>query len=87
MRATDVLARQQAMQGRQGTPLLEPGGEPPLAVGSCGAAPRSVFGGDQRQPASGVEEDAGGIWRSRAAGEDESYFVPYQSTTEPSSAS
>jgi len=59
MRADDVSTREPAIQRRERVPLLERGREPAASLRPGGAAPGVVSGGDQRQPASGVVQDAG----------------------------
>ena len=45
----DVSAQQQPQEGRQGTSLLQRGGEPAAGSRQDGAADRSISGRDQRQ--------------------------------------
>src|SRR5208282_1462368 len=63
----DVLAMPPAEEGRQGTPLLQRRGEPAPAVRQSRATPRTVSGRDQRQPAGGMAQNAGGLRRAAAA--------------------
>ena len=58
---------QSANQGWQDAPLLERGGEPALVIGSCGAAPGAVPGGDQRRPTRSVAQDDRHMGRRSAA--------------------
>src|SRR5216110_1897641 len=57
----NVSAQQYADQGWEGTPLLHGGGESASAVGESGAAAGVVPGRNQRQSASGMAQNAGGV--------------------------
>src|ERR1039457_1783361 len=63
LQESHVSAQQQADQRWEGTPLLHSGGEPAFAIGESGSTASVVSGGDQRQPASGLAQDAGGVRR------------------------
>src|SRR5439155_2767604 len=63
----NVSAQQYADQGREGTPLLHGGGKPASAIGESSAAAGVVLGRNQRQPTSGMAQNAGGVRREAAA--------------------
>ena len=65
-----VRALPKTLQGRQGAPLLERGGELPPARRSGGPASGSAPGRDQRRPACGVVPGGGGGGRRFALGAD-----------------
>src|SRR5205085_11461961 len=50
--------------------LLQRRGKPASAIRQSRTTPRAVSGRDQRQPASGVAQDAGGVRRAAAARDD-----------------
>jgi hypothetical protein len=57
----NVSAQQYADQGWEGTPLLHGGGKSAAAIGESSAAPSVVLGRNQRQPTSGMAQNAGGV--------------------------
>ena len=75
--AGHVLAIRAATEGRQGAPLLEHCRKPALCGRSGGAAPGSVSGRDQRQPARGVVPGDRSVRRGeRAASAARACFRP-----------